>query len=86
MQDSTIQFPTFSTGANHATFSDDRATYWFSYRTLIAFRRVGGDLRVRENVWGPTTGKHLNAVDGGNKRDRLTSDQFEQAYREDFGA
>ena len=69
---------------NCATFSDDHGTYWFSYQTCIAFKRYGYPLRVRENVWGPITGKHLNAIDGGLKRDRLTGDQFRTAFSEDF--
>jgi hypothetical protein len=36
---------------------------------------------VRENSWGPTTGKHLNAIDRGNKKGRVSSDQFESLYQ-----
>jgi hypothetical protein len=32
---------------------------------------------VGENVWGPTTGKHLNLVDGGDKDSRLGQEEFE---------
>jgi len=52
---------------------------YYSYRTPVAFR-VAGHLVVRENVWGPTTGKHLNAIDGGSKaakKARVPGEAFE---------
>lgn len=42
-------------------------TVWFSYRTPVAFSNHRG-LLVRENEWGPTTGKHLNEIDGGDRQ------------------
>ena len=42
-----------------------RVTVWFSYETPIAFSSIDGMLVVRENDWGPTTGKHMNKIDGG---------------------
>ena len=53
---------------------------WFSYETPIAFRKVGEPLVVRENIWGPTTGKHLNRVDGGDKEGRVSSDEFMRKF------
>ena len=32
----------------------------FSYSTCVGFRARGSGWVVHENVWGPTTGKHLN--------------------------
>lgn len=67
-------------------FPDGRTLY-FSYKTLVAFR-TKGRLYVRENSWGTTTGKHINAIDGGGKyarADRLSQEAFEAAYREHFG-
>lgn len=52
---------------------------WFSYRTLIAFQKVGEPPVVSENCWGPTTGKHLNII--GKKDYRLPRAQFEAAYK-----
>lgn len=55
---------------------------WFSYDTPIAFRVYGQPRVVRENIWGPTTGKHLNAIDGGTKTakaERVSSDEFNRA-------
>lgn len=50
-------------------------TLYFSYQTVVAFEDNMG-LKVTENLWGPTTGKHLNAIDGGNKAARLPSAKF----------
>lgn len=55
-------------------------TVWFSYVTPVAFQVDGGEKVVRENSWGPTTGKHLNWIDGGDKDSRVSSDEFEKLY------
>lgn len=47
-------------------------TLWFSYRTCVGFDEYDGrGPVVRENEWGPTTGKHLNYIDGGDKACRI---------------
>ncbi len=51
-------------------------TVWFSYQTPIAFQIIGQPLIVRQNDWGPTTGKHLNAIDNGNKKSRVSAEAF----------
>lgn len=60
---------------------------WFSYETPIGF--MDGVKRItRQNTWGPTTGKHLNRVDGGSKvaiAHRLTSEEFENRLMEMLG-
>lgn len=51
----------------------------FSYKTPIAFA-CGGVVVVRQNDWSTTTGKHLNAIDGGSteaKKARLSSAEFQ---------
>ncbi len=56
-------------------------TLWFSYQTIIAFYFPIVGKYVRQNEWGPTTGKHLNWIDGGDKKaksERLTGKDFEQ--------
>ena len=35
---------------------------WFSYFTPIAFQFHGKELVIRENDWGPTTGRHMLQV------------------------
>jgi hypothetical protein len=45
-------------------------TVYFSYRNVVAFSTLSGTTEVCQNYWGPTTGKHLNAIDGGSKEAR----------------
>lgn len=52
---------------------------YFSYSTLVGIRDGYDTPLVRENVWGPTTGRHLNRIDGGSdkaKARRLSYDDF----------
>lgn len=49
---------------------------FFSYETPVAFRK-DYKLVVRENDWGPTTGRHLNAIDP-DKSVRVRGDEFER--------
>jgi len=59
---------------------------WFSYKTPIAFHVDGRARVVRQNEWGPTTGKHLNAIDGGNRKARVSSAEFEKLWSEQVEA
>lgn len=73
-----------TTGHNALCFDLGYVTVWYSYRTVVAFRTAGAATTVRENSWGPTTGKHLNAIDGGTreaKTARLPASDFEDALR-----
>jgi hypothetical protein len=56
-------------------------TVWFSYQTPVAFQADGPRV-VRENDWGPTTGKHLNWIDGGVRSNRVSGKEFERLYAE----
>lgn len=67
-------------GLNSLCSEADGRDFYFSYRTLVAFRGRDGRLIVRQNDWGPTTGRHLNTIDNGRKDARLASDAFEAAY------
>lgn len=69
-------------GVNSLKVEFDNLTLYFSYKTVVAltFRDLGGLLMqpiVRQNDWSTTTGKHLNWIDNGNKKNRLPSEQFE---------
>lgn len=88
------QLPKFSTYVPHASanyglnclcFEVEGREFYFSYKTFVAFRGRDGWLRVRRNDWGVTTGRHLNAIDGGNKASRLSDVDFEAAYRAEMG-
>lgn len=73
-------------GAHSLHFTDAaRNEYWFSYSTLIAFRGPSGQRYVRQNDWRTTTGKHLNWIDGGDKKSRLNGKAFDEAFQREFG-
>ena len=84
--------PSFSTygnysssnyGAHALVFSTAAGQVYFSYKTPIAFRTFKTGLVIRENDWGPTTGKHLNAIDSDKSR-RIPGEQFERRLAEAF--
>lgn len=56
---------------------------YFSYDTIVAFRGfIDNDnygLFVAKNIWGATTGKHLNMI-YSNKSKRLDYNVFEKLY------
>jgi hypothetical protein len=54
------------------------ATFYHSYSELVAFQIGKNPLVVMKNYWGATTGKHLNAIDGGRKKDRVSADEFKR--------
>lgn len=72
-------------GAHALKFNVGNDEFWFSYKTLIAFRKGYGPIVVHCNDWSTTTGKHLNAIDGGNKKTRLSAVDFEAAFIAAFG-
>jgi len=67
----------YGTGENARYVDGPGFRLWFSYRTPVAFHVDGKGLTVRENDWGPTTGRHLSAIDDGRKADRISGDDFE---------
>lgn len=71
-------------GVNALVFTlPDGGLIWFSYKTPVAFAKNGNRV-VRENLWGPTTGKHLNWIDGGDKAARVSSADFEATLKRAF--
>lgn len=50
----------------------------FSYNTCIAYWAPGEGLVVSENIWGPTTGRHINMVSHSLTANRLPRDEFEK--------
>lgn len=59
-------------------------TLWFSYKTLVAFRVAGESMVVRQNDWGPTTGKHLKWIDDGDKKSRVSAEEFQHRYQREI--
>ena len=64
-------------GANCLKFYIGDVVVYFSYKTPVAFA-VNGKLTVRVNDWQQTTGKHLNWIDGGDKKSRIDGAEFEK--------
>ena len=50
---------------------------YYSYTTPVALM-IDGDLKVSENCWSVTTGKHLTWIDGGMKKSRLKKEDFQK--------
>jgi len=71
-------------GVHALCFSVGDLDVYFSYQTPVAFRGPSTNYRivVRENVWGPTTGRHLNAIDDGDKKSRVGGREFEKLLAE----
>ncbi|MFA5323715.1 MAG: hypothetical protein WC373_13670 [Smithella sp.] len=71
-------------GAHSLVFRTSQGSVYFSYDTPVAFHTPKTGLVVRRNDWGPTTGKHLNWIDGGNKAARIPGAEFERQLEEAF--
>lgn len=71
-------------GSNWTNVQIGETTICFSYKTPIAFYGRKGGRVVRKNAWGPTTGKHLNAIDDGNKAKRVSEKEFERLLNEEL--
>ena len=64
------------TGSNFTNVQLGNLIVNFSYTEPISFA-YKGQRTTRVNAWGPTTGKHLNACDGGDKASRVSGEDFE---------
>lgn len=49
---------------------------YFSYETLVGITKYGVGTYARENVWGPTTGKHLNYF--SKPEERIEKEEFDR--------
>lgn len=82
--------PTFSTYCRNTTAANalvfdmgNGLLVYFSYKTPVGFSKFG-TVTVRQNEWGPTTGKHLNAIDNGDKSSRIPGDRFESLLADEL--
>ena len=73
-------------GANSIAIRMGTRTVYYSYDTVVAFCGTNSKGKefdcVCQNLWGQTTGKHLNWIDGGNKKARLSKNEFEKQLQE----
>lgn len=51
-----------------------KITLFFSYETVVGFSTLETGVCVSENLWGTTTGRHLNLI--SEKRNRLPREEF----------
>lgn len=66
-------------GAHTLCFIDGaRNKYWYSYKTLVAFR-INGEFHIIKNYWSSTTGKHLNWINS-DKSIREDADTFKKNF------
>ena len=64
-------------GVNSLAIRLGTITLYYSYKTIVAYRDYQDGLIVHENDWRTTTGKHLNWLDGGDKKSRLNDTDFQ---------
>lgn len=75
------QYSSGNYGAHSLKVETENITLYYSYDTIVAFRSPETGLVVSKNVWGTTTGKHLNWIDD-NKDIRLSRAEFIQKLNE----
>lgn len=63
--------------ANCVEITVGNVDFLFSYETCVGFHTNQTGKVVSENVWGPTTGKHINSWQP-DKKLRLDRDDFER--------
>ena len=68
-------------GVNSLVFETPKMSIYFSYKTPVAFETAQTGLVIRENAWGPTTGRHLNWIDS-DKSKRISGNEFEKRLAE----
>lgn len=85
-----MQLPTVSSYGNYEsdnygahTLQVDFGNFclYYSYKTIVAYYDLQDGLVCCENVWGVTTGKHLNWIEPDKKK-RVKYGVFEVMLRE----
>ena len=67
-------------GAHTLKVDFENFTLYYSYKTIVAYYDPTDGLVCCENVWGVTTGKHLNWIEP-NKKNRAKSDRFDEMLK-----
>lgn len=68
-------------GAHTLCVDFEMFTLYYSYKTIVAYYDHQDGLVCSENVWGVTTGKHLNWIEP-NKKNRVENGKFNVMLRE----
>ena len=70
------QYSSDNYGVNTLHVDLGEIEFWYSYKTIVAYRDIHDGFIVCENAWGVTTGKHLNWISRDHSR-RLDSGSFD---------
>lgn len=79
-----MQLPTISSygnyesdnyGAHSLCVDFENFRLYYSYKTIVAYYDWQDGLVVSENIWGVTTGKHLNWIQEDKKK-RICYEEF----------
>lgn len=70
------QYSNNNYGAHTLAVEFEKFTLFYSYDTIVAYKDIDDGFVCSENVWGNTTGKHLNWLEP-NKRNRVPNKDFE---------
>ena len=68
-------------GAHTLCVDFDNFRLYYSYETIVAYYDLQDGLVCSTNVWGTTTGKHLNWIEPDKKR-RIEYGRFEVMLQE----
>lgn len=72
-------------GAHSTAVQMGKRTVYYSYDTVVSFRGENSKGEyfncTCQNMWGKTTGKHLNWIDGGDKKSRLHPEEFQKQLK-----
>ena len=68
-------------GAHTLCVDFDNFRLYYSYETIVAYYDLQDGLVCSTNVWGNTTGKHLNWIEPDKKR-RIEYGRFEVMLQE----
>lgn len=76
MSQTKISFYNENSAKNAILLTINGVRFYFSYRTLVAVK-YSGESATHVNDWGTTTGKHLNWIDGGSPKTRVTGEVWD---------
>lgn len=71
------QYSSDNYGVNSLMVDLGEIDLYYSYETIVAYRDAQEGLVCCENVWGVTTGKHLNWIQS-DKKSRVKRNEFDK--------
>lgn len=74
------QYSSDNYGAHTLRVDLGEIEFYYSYETIVAYYDHQDRLVCSENVWGVTTGKHLNWIQS-DKKSRVKHDKFQEMLK-----